>query len=979
MGSKTRRTAKRAGVAVAPAPAPSRVQASRKTAAKVDPAEPAETSGRAIPVRSSPFSATPPPRAKVAIVTRVAAVPAARARTNDAALGSNDTASCRAPAVPRTPVVPRRPAKFRKPTKARRPANARTPAKAKAAPPFARKVVIQELEPRLLLSADLNPAAQDTLFATPAMQGAEYRALVEPGSQPVVTSMEVAPIQRTNELVFVDTATHDYQQLIDDMRENALAQGRDLQFVLIDPQQDGIRRITDTLAQNANLDAIHIISHAVDGAVQIGSAQLDLQTLEQRSTAIRTWGNALTKDGDLLIYGCDLAATSEGQRLVDAIADLTGADVAASEDPTGAASRGGNWKLEFTTGKIETPVAVSEAGQASWDALLAPPVVNLNGSSGTVTVASDTFDTSTYTGGTGWSAGWIEFDASPTRFIAGTSNSDNTPASGNVVYGTSAGAGTDLSMAFVGHGNQFNDSIQRQANLLSYTTATLTFTYKLQNIESPDAVAVQVSKDGGATFTTLATYTANTGGSYVASGNLDISSYISDKTVVRFAVTGGFGETDDRFFVDNVTITASGRNYNATFTEGGAAVAIAAAGATVTDSDAGQQMQGATVTLNNPQTGDVLALSGALPSGITGSVSGNVLTLSGLSSTANYAAALKLVTFSNTSAAPNTTTRNISVQITDAASEQSAVATSFIRVVSVDSPAVAQPDTFSGPAFGTITGNVMADNGSGADSDVDAVAPLTVSTTLIASPSQGTVTIASDGSFVYTPTGTGTYTDTFQYRLISLAQVPGTTYEYWSAPPTGNNLGTGFPTTAPNATGFLSGYDVDQAAINFGNAGLNNFTVRFTSEFDVTTGGTYTFWSGSDDGSRLYIDGALVVNNDGAHSYAEVSGTVAALTAGRHTIRVDFFEVTGQEDLIVSYSGADTSSVKTNMSGAVGMLAPSYATGTVTINVVAGAPRLDLDGSVGGTGFATHLSPRTARRGRSRTPTSRSPTRTAPT
>ena len=216
------------------------------------------------------------------------------------------------------------------------------------------------------------------------MQGAEYRALVEPGSQPVVTSMEVAPIQRTNELVFVDTATHDYQQLIDDMRENALAQGRDLQFVLIDPQQDGIRRITDTLAQNANLDAIHIISHAVDGAVQIGSAQLDLQTLEQRSTAIRTWGNALTKDGDLLIYGCDLAATSEGQRLVDAIADLTGADVAASEDPTGAASKGGNWKLEFTTGKIETPVAVSEAEQASWDALLAPPVVNLNGSSGTL-------------------------------------------------------------------------------------------------------------------------------------------------------------------------------------------------------------------------------------------------------------------------------------------------------------------------------------------------------------------------------------------------------------------------------------------------------------------------------------------------------------------------------------------------------------------------------------------------------------------
>ena len=124
-------------------------------------------------------------------------------------------------------------------------------------------------------------------------------------------------------------------------------------------------------------------------------------------------------------------------------------------------------------------------------------------------------------------------------------------------------------MLFVGHGNQFNDNIQRSVNLLSYTTATLTFTYKLQNIESADAVAVQVSKDGGATFTAVATYTANTGGTTMSPAATSISqAYISDKTVVRFAVTGGFGDTDDRFFFDNVTITATGRNYDTTFTEG---------------------------------------------------------------------------------------------------------------------------------------------------------------------------------------------------------------------------------------------------------------------------------------------------------------------------------------------------------------------------------------------------------------------------
>ena len=66
-----------------------------------------------------------------------------------------------------------------------------------------RKPVPQELEARLLLSADLNPAAQDTRLATPALQGAEFRALAESGTPTVVTAAQVAPIQRTHELVFV--------------------------------------------------------------------------------------------------------------------------------------------------------------------------------------------------------------------------------------------------------------------------------------------------------------------------------------------------------------------------------------------------------------------------------------------------------------------------------------------------------------------------------------------------------------------------------------------------------------------------------------------------------------------------------------------------------------------------------------------------------------------------------------------------------
>jgi hypothetical protein len=257
----------------------------------------------------------------------------------------------------------------------------RTPARAPL--PFARKAVLQELEPRLLLSADLNPLATDALLATPSTLPAEFRSLTDEGRPSVVTSAAVAPIQRSNELVFVDTATPDYQKLVEDMRDSAAAAGRRLEFVLIDSERDGVAKITETLAQRKNLDAVHIVSHAQDGAVQLGNTQLDFETLLKRAGQIKGWGDALTQDGDILFYGCDLAATQQGQSLLEALSRLTGADVAASEDKTGSAAQGGDWELEFKTGAIESPIILGLPAQGEWDHLLATfTVTNTNDAGG---------------------------------------------------------------------------------------------------------------------------------------------------------------------------------------------------------------------------------------------------------------------------------------------------------------------------------------------------------------------------------------------------------------------------------------------------------------------------------------------------------------------------------------------------------------------------------------------------------------------
>ena len=112
---------------------------------------------------------------------------------------------------------------------------------------------------------------------------------------------------------------------------------------MIDSRRDGVSAISETLAKRSGLEAVHIIMLTRRTARCSSGAQLDFETLVERAAQIKKWGDALSANGDILFYGCDLAATTQGQSLIDAIARLTGADVAASENPTGASAKGGDW------------------------------------------------------------------------------------------------------------------------------------------------------------------------------------------------------------------------------------------------------------------------------------------------------------------------------------------------------------------------------------------------------------------------------------------------------------------------------------------------------------------------------------------------------------------------------------------------------------------------------------------------------------
>ncbi|MFH0982208.1 MAG: PA14 domain-containing protein [Planctomycetota bacterium] len=80
----------------------------------------------------------------------------------------------------------------------------------------------------------------------------------------------------------------------------------------------------------------------------------------------------------------------------------------------------------------------------------------------------------------------------------------------------------------------------------------------------------------------------------------------------------------------------------------------------------------------------------------------------------------------------------------------------------------------------------------------------------------------------------------------------------------------------------------------------------FSGFVRIPRDGVYSFYTASDNGSRLYIGDALVVDNDGPHSMRERSGAVA-LKAGLHAVRVAFFQHVGDHGLEVRYQGPDLS------------------------------------------------------------------------
>ena len=231
-----------------------------------------------------------------------------------------------------------------------------------------RRARLEELEPRILYSADFIPALLDDTVAAP-----EQRVIDTGGEFAQQAATEQKAEACRHELVLVESDTPDYQKLVDDIVKQD-DPSRDIKVVVLDRNRDGVAQITSILSQYQDLSAVHLIAHGSDGQVQLGTTTLNFDTLLKSAAQIKGWGKAFGAGGDLLLYGCGVAQHADGKALVDALAALTGADVAASDDPTGQRDLGGDWELEYQDGTVETHLAITIRAQLDWRHALAVPV-----------------------------------------------------------------------------------------------------------------------------------------------------------------------------------------------------------------------------------------------------------------------------------------------------------------------------------------------------------------------------------------------------------------------------------------------------------------------------------------------------------------------------------------------------------------------------------------------------------------------------
>ena len=198
------------------------------------------------------------------------------------------------------------------------------------------KLNLESLDPRILMDAS---GAISEAFEV--AQSADFNANQTPSVSLDTTesqSLSATSSSLRHELVFVDAGVEGQDKLIGDLQASRPGVLREV--IHINGDSDGLLQIAEHLEGRKDIDAVHVVSHGEQAELRLGDAVITQDELQSESAdALATIRGSFSDDGDLLIYGCNFGGGEAGEEAVSTLSQLTGADVAASNDLTGAADK----------------------------------------------------------------------------------------------------------------------------------------------------------------------------------------------------------------------------------------------------------------------------------------------------------------------------------------------------------------------------------------------------------------------------------------------------------------------------------------------------------------------------------------------------------------------------------------------------------------------------------------------------------------
>lgn len=473
------------------------------------------------------------------------------------------------------------------------------------------------LEERIVLDG----AMLDTVAETGAVEifADAVEAIGEAFQQVAPPAGEVQRTQESLDIILISSDLPDIQQLVAAAQPGAYVHVFDVQSSSADVLNN-VSQFADQ--QNLPIGNLAIVTHGDAGQINFGSTVVDSAQLSNDSQSWQQLGQQMTANATLQVYGCEVAANEAGHQLVQNLAALTGADVQASDDITGAE---GDWQLEVQSAANDVNQLLADNTQYS--ASLDNPTIDTN------------------TGATVNEDGFVTI----TNQMLSSSDPDPFDTPDQISYSIEVAP-------------QFG-RVEVNGSLVQVGQ-----TFTQQDI---DDGLVRYVHDGGENTADSFDFRVSDPG---AGANQEEGTFNITIEPINDAPTL------------DLDLDAANRGYNGSFDESGGPVPIAdiQAGEVVIGDVDSDMISQVTITLTNVFDGDnEFLVANNLPNGIdaditmamdgNGNVTSITLTISGNATIAQYESIIQNVTYENTSNSESTPTRIINVVVTDAEGADSLV------------------------------------------------------------------------------------------------------------------------------------------------------------------------------------------------------------------------------------------------------------------------------------------------------------------